>query len=204
MSNYVDVFTNIYETCHWGNNYNPNYKGSSGDGSNIHVNINTYVLFLRGFIKDNGVKTVVDLGCGDFRCGQYIYDDMEDVTYYGYDAYDKVVESNKKTSLERHNFTHLDFFNKKEEIIGADLCILKDVIQHWPLADIYTFLDYLVASKKYKYILITNCCDQKTDDTDIAPGEWRALSCNYLPLKKYGAVKKYSYYSKEVSLIVCN
>jgi len=204
MSNYIDVFTNIYETCHWGNNYNPNYKGSSGDGSNIHVNINTYVLFLRGFIKDNGVKTVVDLGCGDFRCGQYIYDDLENVTYYGYDAYDKVIESNKKTSLERHNFIHLDFFNKKEEIIGADLCILKDVIQHWPLADIYKFLDYLVASKKYKYILITNCCNQAEDDTDIAPGAWRPLASNYLPLKKYRPIKLYTYYSKEVSLIVCN
>jgi hypothetical protein len=36
------------------------------------------------------------------------------------------------------------FLNKKEDIIGGDLCILKDILCHWKLNNIYTLLDYLV------------------------------------------------------------
>jgi len=78
---------------------------------------------------------------------------------------------------------------------------LKDVIQHWSLENIYNFLDYLVESKKCKYILICNCCRQKQDDTDIINGSFRNLSCDYFPLKKYNPKKLYNYHTKEVSVI---
>jgi hypothetical protein len=78
---------------------------------------------------------------------------------------------------------------------------LKDVIQHWPLESIYIFLDNLVEKKMFKYILICNCCDQIQDNTDIRTGDWRGLSCEYFPLKKYNPKKIYNYHSKEVSII---
>ena len=81
---------------------------------------------------------------------------------------------------------------------------LKDVIQHWSLCNIFSFLDYLVEHKKFKYILICNCCDQVEDDTDIKIGDFRCLSCDHLPLKKYDAKKLYNYHSKEISVISCN
>ena len=62
---------------------------------------------------------------------------------------------------------------------------VKDVLQHWNLNSIYSFLDYLVENKKFRYILICNCCDQKIDNTDIRTGKFRPLSCDFLPLKKY-------------------
>ena len=67
------TFTNIYETNAWGNNQNVEYSGSSGDGSLIEYNKDTYVPFLKKFITDNNIKTIVDLGCGDFQCGKLIY-----------------------------------------------------------------------------------------------------------------------------------
>lgn len=144
---------------------------------------------------------MVDLGCGDFRCGKLIYDDL-DVLYTGYDAYKKVVDYNKKThSPEKYTFKHLDFSENKEEIVGADMCILKDVIQHWSLQKIYQFLDHLFVKKVFKYILICNCCSQTRDNTDIPDGSWRQLSCDFFPLKRYGAVKLYNYDTKEVSVI---
>ena len=66
---------------------------------------------------------------------------------------------------------------------------------------IYTFLDYLVEHKKFKYILICNCCGQTHHNTDINDGEWRQLSCEYLPLKRYNPTKLYNYNTKEVSVI---
>jgi hypothetical protein len=195
------LFTEIYETSWWGDNKNPEYKGSSGGGSDVEYNINTYVPFLKKFITENNIKSVVDLGCGDFRCGPFIYNDL-DVTYTGYDTYKKVIVYNQtQHSLPKYTFVHLDFYSKKEDIVGGDLCILKDVIQHWSLDKIYTFLDYLVTTKKFKYILICNCCDQTYDNADNIDGRNRALSCKFLPLRKYNAVEKYRYDTKEVSVI---
>ena len=195
-------FTNVYENNSWGNNNNAEYNGSSGEGSAINYNENTYIPFLKKFITNNNIKNIVDLGCGDFRCGKLIYDDL-DILYTGYDTYKKVINYNSTHNLlPKYSFTHLDFCNYKETING-ELCILKDVIQHWSLDDIYTFLDYLVEHKKFKYILICNCCQQIKDNTNIENGDFRQLSCEYFPLKKYNPVKLYNYYSKEVSVIVC-
>ena len=195
------VFTHVYEHKLWGDNNNAEYNGSSGRGSDIDYNKDTYVPFLKNFIVNNNIKNVVDLGCGDFRCGKLIYDDL-DVLYTGYDAYKKVIEHNSAHhSLPKYSFIHLDFCNNKESIVTGDMCILKDVIQHWSLDNIYNFLDYLVAYKKFKYIFICNCCNQNQDNGDIENGDWRQLSCEYLPLKKYNPTKVYNYDSKEVSII---
>jgi len=195
------VFTNVYEYKCWGNNQNTEYNGSSGPGSDVAYNEKTYVPFLKQFIKEHDIKEVVDLGCGDFKCGKLIYDDL-DIVYTGHDAYKKIVDYNSKQHpLPKYYFTHLDFCHYKERIVKGDLCILKDVLQHWSLEFIYTLLDYLVEHKKFKYILICNCCNQTEDDTTIENGNWRALSCDYLPLKKYNPIKLYTYDSKEVSVI---
>jgi len=194
------VFTDVYEKKWWGNNKHNEYEGSSGNGSDIDYNQTSYVPFLKKFITENNIKTVVDLGCGDFKCGKLIYDDL-DVTYTGYDAYKKLINHHSTQYSTKYSFLHLDFCLFKEEIQSGDVCILKDVLQHWSLDAIYTFLDFLVEQKKFKFILICNCCDQTQDNTDIENGHWRALNCDHLPLKKYNAVKVYNYHSKEVSVI---
>ena len=149
-----EIFTNVYENKTWGDNSDDTYKGSSGPGSDLNYNKDTYIPYLKKFILKNNIKNIVDLGCGDFKCGKLIYDDL-DVLYTGYDTYKKVVEYNlKHNSLPKYFFIHLDFFNNKERIINGELCILKDVMQHWSLDNIHTFLDYLIEHKKFKYILI--------------------------------------------------
>ena len=195
-----DIFTNIYEKSVWGDNNNKEYNGTSGGGSDIDYNITTYIPFLKNFILDNNIQSVVDLGSGDFRCGPLIYDNL-DVTYFGYDTYEKVVTYNSKNYLPpKYTFTHMDFFTKKEEIINGDLCILKDVLQHWNMEEIYTFLDYIIRTKKFKYILICNCCNQ-VQDNPSNEGRSTPLSVKYLPLKKYNPVKLFNYNTKEVSVI---
>ena len=198
-----EFFTNVYEDKTWGNNNNNSYSGSSGSGSDISYNKFTYVPFLQNFINRYNIKNIVDLGCGDFRCGKLLYDDL-DILYTGYDTYKKVVDYNLTQHLQpKYSFINLDFFNKKESIIHGDLCILKDVIQHWQMHEIYTFLDYLVENKIFKYILICNCCNQ-IQDNPINYNRWTPLSCNYLPLKKYNPRKLYNYATKEVSVIYIN
>ena len=192
-------FTDVYEKKQWGDNNNSEYNGSSGGGSDINYNI-SYISFLKQFITEQGIKTVVDLGSGDFRCGELIYNDI-DISYTGYDTYKKVIDYNSSRYLmPKYSFIHLDFYNNKESIANGDLCILKDVLQHWKMCEIYNFLDYLIETKKFKYILITNCCGQSSDNPD---SEDRSipLSINFLPLKKYNPIKLLNYRTKEVSVI---
>ena len=194
------TFTNIYENKIWGDNENNNYSGSSGPGSDIENN-KKYIELLKNFINEYNIKNIVDLGCGDFRIGKLLYDDLN-IIYSGYDTYKKVIDYNiTQYPEQKYNFKHLDFYTNKESIIEGDMCILKDVIQHWSLKEIYIFLDYLTESKKFKYILLINCCNQKKDNEDCVIGDWRQLSCNFLPLKKYNAIKMYNYDSKEISII---
>jgi hypothetical protein len=196
-----EIFTNIYKKKEWGNNDIVDYSGSSGEGSSISYNKDTYIPFLKKFITDNNIKNIVDFGCGDFVCGSLIYDDL-DILYTGYDVYKEVIDYNKKKyPSTKYSFIHLNFCNNKKNIINGDMCILKDVLQHWSLDNIYSFLDYLVDSKKFKYILICNCCNQEKDNTNITNGTWMALSCKYFPLKKYNPIKLYNYNNKEVSVI---
>ena len=103
-SDHVKIFTDYYEKCTWGNNQNKKYLGSSGPGSSLGFNIQHYVSFLKNFITTNNIKNIVDLGCGDFRCGLSIYSELF-VKYVGYDAYEKVIEFNK----ENFNFNSSDF-----------------------------------------------------------------------------------------------
>ena len=95
-----EVFTNVYENKVWGNSNNGTieYSGSSGGGSEIDYNKDSYVPFLKQFILAHNIKTVVDLG-GDFKCGKLIYDDL-DISYTGYDTYKKVIEYNSKQYLQ--------------------------------------------------------------------------------------------------------
>jgi len=195
-----DYFTNVYEQKVWGDNNIDEYNGSSGGGSTIEFNKDNYVPFLKDFIINNNIKSIVDLGCGDFKCGKLIYDDL-DILYTGYDTYKKIIDYNlTQHSLLKYSFIHLDFYNKKESIVKGDLCILKDVIQHWEIDEIYTFLDYLVEAKLFKYILICNCCNQ-TEDNPNNNHRSIPLSIHFLPLKKYNPVKLYNYNTKEVSVI---
>ena len=202
MSDHLSVFTSIYEDNKWGNNGSTTYKGSSGFGSSLTFNKEKYIPFIIDFIKGNNIETVVDLGCGDWQSSHLIYQEFDNIKYTGYDAYEKVIINNK-TNYPQYNFVHLDIVNNIDQIEKADLCIIKDVLQHWPTQDIYKLLDQ-ITHNKFKYILITNCRTQNYDDQDIVIGEWRQLTANMNPLKKYNPIVLMYYNTKEISLIVNN
>lgn len=190
---HIGAFTHVYKTNMWGNNHHTDYSGSSGGGSTLQFN-KPYIAFLKDFITKNRCSSVVDIGCGDFQCGPSIYDDL-DISYTGYDAYDDLIKHHTKTyeMSSKFKFQHLDSFAEKANLAPADLCIMKDVIQHWPNAHIYEFLDYLIASRKYKHILLCNGSWQTPEMKDIKLGHFRPLLNTLEPLKKYPLSHIFSY-----------
>ena len=197
--NSIDLFTKIYEENKWGGNISTDFKGNSGGGSYINeTNLEHYIPFVKKFIDENKIKSVVDIGCGDFRCGELIYKDT-DCIYTGYDVYEKMIESHNKKFKDNKNtcFIFTDIINNPENLQKADLCIIKDVLQHIPCSMIYKFLDYITSNKLFKYILITNTSFQTGDNQELKSKDtincFRALSANYLPLIKYAAEILYNY-----------
>ena len=147
------AFTEIYDKAIWG--HGPDGKGFSGSGSSVK-NAKIYMQFLQKFLKDNNIKSVVDVGCGDWTFSQYI--DWSGINYIGYDVVKSVIEMNKRRfSGQNFQFIMGDALNTN--LPAADLLICKDVLQHLPNSDILLFLKQC---SKFKHCLITNDCDPKT------------------------------------------
>lgn len=81
-----DVFRKKYEddASDWGKN--------SGPGSHPYHTID-YVAFLSKFIHMNNIRSIVDIGCGDWQFSQNI--NFQGTKYLGLDIVSSVIERNK-------------------------------------------------------------------------------------------------------------
>ena len=184
-----EEFTKIYDENFWVN--------GSGSGSYIK-NTAEYNKYLINFIKDNNITTVTDIGCGDWQSSYLIYDNLENIDYLGIDCVDSVIDRNI-INHPKYKFLSLNILNNLDKIRDSELFVIKDVLQHWKLKDIYTLLDFLTTQKKFRYILITNNGNQFSDNLELDHyiGIGRGLHSNYLPLKKYNAINFHDYFEDE-------
>eukprot|EP00401_Gymnodinium_catenatum_P078687 CAMPEP_0117465920 /NCGR_PEP_ID=MMETSP0784-20121206/4874_1 /TAXON_ID=39447 /ORGANISM="" /LENGTH=321 /DNA_ID=CAMNT_0005259843 /DNA_START=21 /DNA_END=983 /DNA_ORIENTATION=+ len=170
-----EIFTSIYETSAWG-------KGS-GAGS-VPAHCLPYISFLRSFIKERDVRSVGDLGCGDWQFSPYIYHDL-DVAYVGYDVVRQVVEANRRNNPE-YQFEELDFCNNVSSIRDAELFILKDVLQHWSSSRVEAFVQELLTKRRFRFLLVVNCCEPADWKVlDVHDGGWRPMRANRPPLSLF-------------------
>ena len=145
--------------------------------------------FLRKFIKEHAVKTVVDLGCGDWQFSPYVYHDLN-VQYVGYDVVLPVISENRaRWGAQGFDFEHLEFSSHVDLIQDGELYIMKDVLQHWSSHRIRSFLKQLRESKpSLRFILLCNCAEPEDwPDTDIVDGGWRPLRSTQGPLSEFDA-----------------
>lgn len=187
-TNITKEFTKIYQNNFW-------IKGS-GSGSYIE-NTFRYNAFVIDFIKNHHIQTVTDIGCGDWQSSYLIYQNVN-IDYLGIDCVKSVIDENRK-NYPKYKFLNFDILENLNQIPNSDLFILKDVLQHLKLQNIYKILDFLI-SRNFKYILITNYGQQKKDDQELDDylGVGRGLNCNYLPLKKYNPIHIMDYNGGEL------
>ncbi len=161
-------FEQIYATREWGR--------GSGEGS-YRVHTRGYVEQLQTFMRDHNVKSVVDLGCGDWQFSKYI--DWDGIHYCGLDVVKSVIDDNSA----KHASSNIEFqlvSKGFDELPPADLLIAKDVLQHLSHQTVLSFLPVL---HRYKHSLITNCVNPsgKTRNDDINNGEFRYLDIRLPP-----------------------
>ena len=204
--NHAETFQAIYEQKVWGEDVSDSYPGQSGNGSSLEFN-KEYIDFLQHFIRLYGVQSVVDVGCGDWRCGVSIYKNLPLVKYTGYDCYSDVVDShvkNYKPLSPLWNFETKNCLLEANSMVEADLLIVKDVLQHWLDSEVVQFLDTVVMSKKYKYILSINCdCHENSSNSLGKVGDFRRLGASHTLLKKYEFISIFKYKTKSVCLLTC-
>lgn len=154
------------------------YAGSSGAGSELGYSA-PYREFVSEFIEKNKIKTVLDLGCGDMVVMGNV--DLKGASYHGVDCIPIRIERNKG----EHPHLSFEFGDVRTyEIPDVDLILCKDVVQHWPTADVVAWLDRLKEnSSKFRFALITNDCDAggMRNDEDIPVAGHRRLDLTSWP-----------------------
>jgi SAM-dependent methyltransferase len=166
----TDAFDQVYKTGRWGRNAAG--EGFSGAGSSEKATA-LYREFLTQFMKEHGVTSVVDAGCGDWTFSQLV--DWTGIDYKGYDIVGSVIEQDKqKFAKPNIQFFQADII--EADLPPADLLISKHVLQHLPNADVKKFL--VKQLPKYKHILLTDGVDRATlsaPNVDIPIGDYRLL-----------------------------
>lgn len=175
--NHSSIFSEIYKVKAWGQN-------GSGDGS-LPENTIQYRAFLQEFMRQHKIKSVLDLGCGDWQFSKLI--NWTGIRYTGLDVVLDLILQNKKL-YESSNIKFgcdslLDY-----PLDGFDLILVKDVLQHLRNSHITEFLVRLQNSS-IENALITNCnFNHPMKNKDIQDGHWRPIDILNWPLKLPGRV----------------
>jgi hypothetical protein len=178
--------------------FNDIYKGGgwdgigSGPGSSIEHN-QEYLMILHKIIEYTpSIKTVVDIGCGDWRLMKGLSFTKK---YVGVDISAHIIEQNKiNYENDRIKFMVGDLLSGN--LPPGDICIVKDVLQHLTNEQVAICLNNL---KRYKTCVITN---DYTDSpaTDIQTGEWRPINILLSPFNVDG-ITLYGHIGKQVILL---
>jgi SAM-dependent methyltransferase/transposase len=169
------IFNDIYTNNAWGH--------GSGFGT-LEQNTREYRHYIQNFIRLNKVKSVLDIGCGDWQFSKLI--DWSGVKYIGADVSDVVLSNTKKFAREGVEFMELDALI--DPLPEAELILLKEVVIHWSNEEILNFLPKL---KEFERALITNgfyADGIRSADTnaDIVTGDFRPVDLAEHPFNLKG------------------
>ncbi len=166
------IFQDIYERHTW-----PSQESLSGSGSD-HRNTERIIRELPELLGRIGVKSILDIPCGDFHWMQRV--DLSGIQYIGADIVNDLVESNQKRyGSPNRQFLHLDLLT--EDLPACDLVFCRDCLFHFSHADVFRALRNLVRSKA-KYLLTTTFTYRTYPrNGNIRTGEWTPINLEMPP-----------------------
>jgi SAM-dependent methyltransferase len=131
-----------------------NQESISGQGSYIE-NTKETVYLINEIIKNYNIKSILDLGCGDWNWFKNI-NLRKDITYIGWDAHDKMIENNNKYYGNKNiNFIVKDII--LEDYPKVDLIICRDVLFHLDILFSKKCIEKI--KKSCKYLISTSFND---------------------------------------------
>lgn len=184
-----EAFDNIYINNTWG------FK--SGAGSNP-VFAKPWIDLVNYFLSRKDVKTVIDVGCGDWRIGKCL--NLEGKDYTGIDISSVILEETSLNAKENIKFIHGDF--ETLDIHDADLILIKDVLQHLTNSSIYNIINKIMGKTKYALICDDLDRDNKSNNNaDILPGLHRFIDLSQKPFN-FNFIQLEYFKGKNISLYI--
>ncbi|HTT12256.1 MAG TPA: class I SAM-dependent methyltransferase [Burkholderiaceae bacterium] len=133
------AFDKIYLEERWGSAGQPSGSGSYG------IWAHEYVAYVKELAAEKGLKTAVDIGCGDFNIGSQLAG--------SFDRYDAVDVSPVIIARNTTRFSHLVNVHfraldaTRDALPVADLVMVRQVLQHLTNAQIEALLRNVEASR---------------------------------------------------------
>jgi SAM-dependent methyltransferase len=163
----ASVFADIYRDGTWAKD--DAGAGTSGLGSTLEATA-LYREYLRRFMHDHTIASVVDAGCGDWEFSKAI--DWTGIDYRGFDIVPAVIAADT-AAFEKAN-VHFAVANiVTDELPAADLLIVKHVLQHLPNDDVKKAIARM---GRYKHVLLVdtvNPLNLSAENRDITVGSFR-------------------------------
>ena len=176
-----NAFRHIYLSNHWQNYFKLDLqKSRSGPGSNLNYT-SDMSRKLEKFFAEKNIKTILDIGCGDF-----IWMNLLLNKYYNYDKYlgldivDELIKNNNlKYSNDKISFKTFDLV--KDEIPkGFDIILIRDVFIHLKNEQIVNFLN-LLKNLDIKFFGVTSTPSLKKNNELKAVGRYRDINIEIEP-----------------------
>ena len=163
----AEVFNKIHDSSAWNVHTS---ESVSGEGSTLEQ---TKVLIaeLPGLLHRLGVKTLLDIPCGDFNWMQQV--ELGDIRYIGSDIVAALVEkNNERFGSDKRSFRHLDLL--RDPLPSCDLIFCRDCLVHLSFRDIAAALRNIKRSDAT--YLATTHFHEEPENLDIETGGWRPLN----------------------------
>jgi len=157
------IFEDIYKQGRWGKSEEGGFNSGSGS---LHQPVEPYTKLIREYILQHGIRKVVDLGCGDFRAGKGIIQDL-DIDYTGVDVVRPLIaELNNTYACAGVRFLSLDIVN--DELPDGDLYLIRQVFQHLSNHQIASVLDKVFKKRPLPHVIVT---EHIPTDSGVTPNK---------------------------------
>jgi hypothetical protein len=142
-------FTRVYKGNTWGDK-----ESRSGGGSSLEQT-NTIRKEIPKLIKSRGIKTILDIPCGDFLWMKEIQIEVDGLIekYIGADIVEELIFKNKELyENNKHSFVIADILDY--DLPTVDLIICRDLFLHLSFSGILKSLKNIKKSRS-KYLLVS-------------------------------------------------
>lgn len=165
-----EVFTEQFHDCDRGEQLPVSWDGSS------EIQTQHLVQKLPVLLSELEISTLLDAGCGDFHWMNRAV--SQEPGYLGVDIVAPLVERNTRKYARRNvEFRCLNLL--EDEIPRSDLIICRDVLVLLSYRDAWRVIGNLC--KSGSTYLLTNTYTARTQNRDIATGQWRVLNMERAP-----------------------
>jgi ubiquinone/menaquinone biosynthesis C-methylase UbiE len=174
------VFTNIYNSNHWGIEQN---ESRSGMGSTQQYTENIQEELIN-FIEEEDIKVMFDTSCGDWNWMKNIRGQL--CSYLGVDIVKNIIETNKQLySTEHIKFIHGDFLShlKSLDDNSIDLILCRHTLEHLPSDYIKEFFNQCKRVTKYLLVTTYKTYSNMNRDLNFPSQTYRPICLEYEPYK---------------------